>query len=55
MPLPIANVVDTFQPYDEEHDEATRADFYFIDAGEPLDDPLASLLYSGPNWYSRER
>ena len=31
------------------------ADFYWIDAGEPLDDPLASLLYDGPNWYSRQR
>ena len=41
--------------YDREQDEITRADFYFIDAGEPLDGPLGSLLYSGPNWYSRER
>ena len=48
-------MVDTFQPYDAEQVEVTRANFYFIDAGEPLDDPITSLLYHGPNWYSRER
>ena len=46
VPLPIANVMDDIQPYDQEQDEITRADFYFIDAGEPLDGPLESLLYS---------
>ena len=53
--LPIANIVDTFEPYDAEQDEVARADFYYIDAGAPLDDPIASLLYHGPNWYSQER
>ena len=37
VPLPIANVMDDIQAYDQERDEITRADFYFIDAGETLD------------------
>ena len=51
VPLPIANVTDTFAMYNPNE----MADFYWIDAGAPLDDPLASLLYVGPNWYSRPR
>ena len=27
---------------------------YYIDAGEPLDDPLEALPYLGPNWYCWE-
>ena len=51
VPLPIANVADTFALYDPNE----IADFYWIDAGAPLDDPLASLLSVGRNWYSRQR
>ena len=28
-----------------------KADFYYIDAGEPQEDPLEALPYMGPNWY----
>ena len=31
-----------------------EADFWYIDAGEPLDNPLAALPYMGPNWYWRQ-
>ena len=41
VPFPVATVADTIEAYDP---GAPRADFYFIDAGEPLDDPLASAL-----------
>ena len=32
----------------------SHSDFWFVDAGEPLDDPLQALPYMGPNWYWRD-
>ena len=59
FPLPVASIIDEPMPYNPElaknpynlHDDA---DFYYIDAGEPLDDPCEALPYTGPNWYWRE-
>ena len=55
-PLPVASIVDEIKPYDprlahDPYDLSVEADFYYIDAGEPLDDPLEALPYMGPNWY----
>ena len=52
-PLPVASVVDELQQYgpsisDDEFQLSTTADFYFIDAGEPLDNPLDALPHMGP-------
>ena len=56
MPLPVASIVDTIKQCDSDNwhsDDIKKADFIYIDAGEPLDDPLEALPYLGPNWYSR--
>ena len=58
-PLPVASIVDDIELYDDSKVQGPRdlcgnADFYFIDAGEPLDNPLEALPYTGPNWYWRE-
>ena len=47
-PLPIACVVDHIVPGSHTCEDP---DFYFIDAGEALDDPIEALPYLGPNWY----
>ena len=59
FPLPVASVVDEIQEYDpsisdNEFELSIEADFYFIDAGEPLDNVLDALPYMGPNWYWRQ-
>jgi hypothetical protein len=45
----VASIVDTAKEWDP-----GKPDFYYIDAGEPLDHPLEALPYLGPNWYCRE-
>ena len=47
VPLPVFHIVDNFQP----HEPGKAADFYYIDAGLPLEDPVLSLPYFGPGWY----
>ena len=51
-PLPVASIVDKFEEWDSDKPDY-KADFYYIDAGEPLDDVLEALPYMGPNWYHR--
>ena len=58
-PLPVASIIDEPKEYDYTlAEDATHlhdcADFYYIDAGEPLDDPFEALPYTGPNWYWHE-
>ena len=53
-PLPVASIVDDIEMYDASKAQGPldlygKADFYFIDAGEPLDDPIEALPYTGPN------
>ena len=55
-PLPVASIIDEPKEYDytlakDPYDLHGCADFYYIDAGEPLDDPFEALPYTGPNWY----
>ena len=55
-PLPVASIVDDIEMYDASKAQGPwdlygKADFYFIDAGEPLDDPREALPHTGPNWY----
>ena len=49
-PLPIASVIDRIVPFDEMTQEP---DFVYVDAGDPLDNPVDALPYLGPNWYWR--
>ena len=59
LPLPVATIVDEPVQYDPSgakdpfhlHD---CADFYYIDAGQPHDDPCEALPYAGPKWYWHE-
>ena len=56
FPLHVASTIDEPKGYDStlaQHatDLHDCADFYYIDAGEPLDDPCEVLPYTGPNWY----
>ena len=58
-PLPVASIIDEPVPYNHElakgpYDLHDCADFYYIDAGAPLDDPCEALPYTGPNWYWQE-
>jgi hypothetical protein len=48
----VASIVDTIKEWDPDKPDY-KADSYYIDAGEPLDDPLEALPYLGPNWYCR--
>ena len=55
-PLPVARITDEIKPYGPDLaqnplDFAVHADFYYIDAGEPLNHPLEALQYMEPNWY----
>ena len=59
FPLPVASIIDEPKEYDYILAEYAShlhdcADFYYIDAGEPLDDPFEALPYTGPNWYWHE-
>lgn len=54
--LPVASIIDEPVRYDpsgakDPYHLYDCADFYYIDAGEPLDDPCDALPYAGPNWY----
>ena len=55
-PLPVASITDEIKPYpvdatQDPHEFCVEADYYYIDAGEPLDGPLEGLPYMGPRWY----
>ena len=52
-PLPVASIVDRVKQWDDKNRDY-KADFYYIDAGDPLDDPLEALPYLGPNFYARQ-
>ena len=46
-PLPMFHVIDNFEAFQP----GKTADFYYIDAGPPLEDPVKALPYLGPGWY----
>ena len=55
-PLPVASITDEIKPYDprlahDPYDLSVEADFFYIDAEEPLDNPLEALPHMGPKWY----
>jgi len=51
--LPVANILDVLVPFNvDDTCSALDGDFFYINAGEPLDDPLEALPYLGPGWYS---
>ena len=59
VPMPVASIIDEPVPYDPKLAQGPYnlhdcADFYYIDAGVPLDDPCEALPYAGPSWYWHE-
>ena len=50
IPLPVANILDRFEPYTE----LAVADFVFVDAGAPATDQVNFAAYDGPRPYTRE-
>ena len=54
-PLPVASILGEIVLYDvakaqDPYDLYGNPDFYYIDAGEPLDDPREALPYTRLNW-----
>ena len=59
--LPISRLLDEIVPilWNDENDDAVleyirNNHFLFVNAGEPLGNPLEALPYMGPNWYWTE-
>ena len=50
-PFPVATVLDVIEKPDMRSLGHYGADFYYVDAGPPIDDLLESLPYTGPAWY----
>ena len=55
-PLPVASTTDEIEPYpvdptQDPYEFCVQAHYYYVDVGEPLDNPLEALPYMGPRWY----